>query len=159
MLYNNLVQTSFIGHNFVGIYETTPIGNLDKIRFVEDMTFPLQKAFQCNIPARISIGIDFNSAFLASEQGIVTAAVSTSRNSTAVRAELGSMPTINDVKCNPLVKTTRGKNLSELSKRHSHNDLIKLLSFRFESFEILNGNIGIEPQSATSEFYESAGKD
>ena len=45
MLHSNVGQTNFIGHNFVGIYETTPIGNLDKIRFVEDMTFPLQKAY------------------------------------------------------------------------------------------------------------------
>src|SRR5208283_2621911 len=122
MLHSNVGQTNFIGHNFVGIYETTPIRNLDKIRFVEDMTFPLQQAFQCNVSACISIGIDFNSTLFTSEQGIIRTTVSISRNSTAVRAKLGCMPAINDVKCNLLVKTTRGKNFPKLTKRHSHNN-------------------------------------
>ena len=144
MLYNNR-QTNFIGHNFVGIYKTTPIGNLDKIRFVEDMTFPLQQAFQCNISTCISIGVHYNSAFLASEQGIVSTVMSLP-NSTAVVAELGCMPTINYVKRNSLIKASGIRISLNFPKGILITILLNFLPFGFESFKVLNGNISIIPQ-------------
>ena len=142
VLHSNVGQTNFIGHNFVGIYETTPIGNLDKIRFVEDMTFPLQQAFQCDILARISVTIDYCSAFLASEQCVVSTIMSLP-NSTAVGTELGSMPRINYVQRNMFVKTAGSENLPELTERHSHDNLVESSTFGFEFLEVFNGNIRI----------------
>jgi len=143
MLHSNIEQTNFIGHNFVGVYKTTPIGNLED--FMVSNMLPLQQAFQCNILTCISIGIDYNSAFLTSEQGIICTTVSLT-NSTAVVAELGSMPRIQNVKYDTLVKTTGSKNLLKLEEGHPHYNLVEPLSFGFKSLKILNCYIGIELQ-------------
>jgi hypothetical protein len=122
------------------VYETTPIGNLEG--FSVKRILPLQEAFQCNISACISIGVHDNSALLASEQGIVSTVMSLT-NSTAVVAELGGMPTVYSVQCNILIEATGSEDFSEFAERHPHYDFVELLSFSFESLEILNRNVGI----------------
>jgi hypothetical protein len=150
MLHSNQT-TSFIGQNFVGIYETTPIGNLEH-NLVRSIV-PLQKAFQCNIMTCISVGVHDNSAILTSEQGIVCTTVSLT-NSTAVVAELGCMPTVHNVKHDTLVKATGNEDLLELEKRHPHNYLVELSSFGLESLKIFNRNISIILQGKISYLFD-----
>jgi hypothetical protein len=142
MLHSNVGQTNFIGQAR-SFTKTFPIGNLEG--FMVGKVLPLQEAFQCDVLARIPVGVQFNSAFLAPEQGIVPAFMSLA-NSTAVVAELGSMPAVHNVKRDSLVKTAGSEGFPELSKGHPHNDLIEPFAFGFESFEVLYGNVGIEPQ-------------
>src|SRR5271157_1938566 len=141
MLHNNLVQTNFI-RKHESIYRDSPVGKLDKIRMVRFMTSPLQQGFESNIFARMSIGIDFNSAGLASEQSIIGTVMSLP-NSTAVGTELGCMPCINDVKCNTFVKTPLSKVLFESKERDSHDLSVEPLSLRTELLEVFNGNVSI----------------
>ena len=138
MLHSNR-QTTFIGRQKV-VYKTLPIGNLG-IR-VEGM-FPLQQGFYGDVLACISVGVHQDSA-LGSEQGIVSTVMSLP-NSTAVGAVFGRMPTVHNIQRNVVVETTRGKNLPELEERDSHHRLVELPALSFESFEVLNGDVSIEP--------------
>ena len=56
------------------------------------------------------------------------------------------MPAIHYVQCNSVVETTRRKNLFESVEWDSHDCLIESLSLRTKPLEVLNGNVGIEPQ-------------
>ena len=142
MLHSNVGQTNFIGQTR-SFTETFPIGNLEG--FMVGKVLPLQEAFQSNVLARIPVGVHFNSAFPAPEQGIIPAFVSVA-NSTAVVAELGRMPAVYGVKCDSPVETTGCKDFPELPKGHPHNNFVEFLAFGFKPLEILYGNVGIKSQ-------------
>lgn len=112
-------------------------------------TSPLQQGFYGNIEACLPIGVHFNSAFFASEQGIVSTVMSLP-NSTAVGTELACMPRINDVQRNILVKAPLFKVLLEGKERNTHNLTIESFPFGAESFKVLNRNICIISQSHLS---------
>ena len=136
--FNNRIWTN------ESVYRDSPIGNLERI-MVSGIS-PLQQGFYGNIEACLPIGIDFNSAFLASEQGIVSTVMSLP-NSTAVGTELGRMPRINDIQHNILVKTSLFEILPESKERNTHNLTIESFALRTESLEVLNGNVSIISQS------------
>jgi hypothetical protein len=92
------------------------------------------------------IRVYYSSAFLAPEQGIVSTAMSLT-NSTAMVAELGRMPCINDVQRNILVKIPLHEVLPESKEGNPHDFTIESLSFRTESFEVFNGNVCIVSRS------------
>lgn len=108
-------------------------------------TSPLQQGFYGNIEACLPIGVHFNSALFAPEQGIICTTVSLP-NSTAVGTELACMPRIDDVQRNILVKAPLLKVLLEGKERNTHNLAIEPLSFRTESFKVLNRNVGVISQ-------------
>ncbi len=125
------------------VYGDSPIGNLEV--FMVSNMLPLQQGFDGNIHTRLSIGVHDNSAFLASEQGIISTVMSLT-NSTAVVAELRCMPRINYIQRNILVKTPLHKVTLKSKERNPHDFTIKSLSFRTEPFKVLNGNISIVSQ-------------
>jgi hypothetical protein len=139
MSHSNVGQTNFIGTH-ESVYRDSPIGK-SEIFLVERM-FSLQQGFEGNVLARISIGINFNSAGLASEQGIIPIVMSLS-NSTAVGTELGRMPRINDVKCDCLVETSLDKVFFESEEGNPHDLSVESFSFWTESLEIFYRNIGV----------------
>ena len=148
MSHSNVGQTNFIGTH-ESVYRDSPIGNLEKIRFVENVLSPLQQGFYSNIEACLPIGVDHSSAFLASEQGIICTTVSLP-NSTAVRTELGCMPRINDIQRNILVKAPLNEILLEGKERNTHDFSIESFAFGTEPFEVLNGDVSIISQSHLS---------
>ncbi|MEM3841595.1 MAG: hypothetical protein QXN59_02805 [Candidatus Micrarchaeaceae archaeon] len=141
MLHSNIGQNSFIWTK-EPVYKGSPIGNLDG--FMASNIILLQKGFQSNILACSPVGVDYNSAFLESEQGIVSTAMSLS-NSTAVKAgtELACMPCINNAQHNAFAKIPMLGALPKSKERNSHNFTIGSLAFRIETFKILDGDIGI----------------
>ena len=145
MSHSNVGQTNLIGTH-ESVYRDSPIGNLEKVRIVEIMQSPLQQGFYGNIETCLSIGVHYDSALLASEQGIVSTVMSLP-NSTAAGAELGRMPRINDVQRNILVKAPLRKILLEGKERNAHNLPVELFAFWAESFEFLYGNVGIVSES------------
>ena len=102
MLYNNWRYNRIIGTH-ESVYRDSPIGNQET--FLVRRISPLQQGFDCDILARISIGVHDNSTFFASEQGIICTTVSFT-NSTAVVTELGCMPCIDSIQRNILVKAS-----------------------------------------------------
>ncbi len=129
------------------VYKTTPIGNLEG--FMVSNILPLQQGFYGNILTCLSIRVYDNSAFLASEQGIISTVMSLT-NSTAVVAELGRMPRINDIQYDILVKAPLFKILLESKERNPHDFPIKSFAFWIESLEVFNRNVCIISQSHLS---------
>lgn len=143
MLHSSVGQTNFIGHLSEAVYKASPIGNLEQhpIKGI----VPLQEAFQCGIPARISVGVHDNPAFATSEQGVVSTVMSLP-DSTAAGTELRCVPRIHYVERDVLVKAAGGKNLLELEEGRSHDDPVELPGLGPEPFKVLYGDVRVVPQ-------------
>jgi hypothetical protein len=123
------------------VYRTSPLGNLDRNIWIRDMAIPLQEGFDGDCQRCLPIAIDNLTAF-ALEQRIVGAMPIT--QSTAMSAPFGSVPTINNVQSNVIVKTSLLKNLLELIKRNTHNGFVESPSPDLESFKLLDGNVSVK---------------
>lgn len=135
-----ITQTNFIGTD-ESAYGDSDTGNLDtKSIWVRDM-HPLQHRFDSNSQTGFSIGID-NLTTLASEQGIIGRM--SIPDSTAAGTPFGSVPTINFVQNNIIIKTSLFKNLLEFKEWNPHDCSICSSSDRFEFFELLNSDVRIE---------------
>ena len=143
MLYNNNRFNNRIWTH-ESVYGDSPIGNLEGIT-VSSIP-PFQQGFDCDILARIPVGVHDNSTFLAFKEGIICTTVSLP-NSTAVGTELRGMPRIDDIQRNVLVKAPLNEILLEGKEGNTHNLTIEPFSFWTEPLEVLNGNISIVSQS------------
>gem|GEM_PF-4109389 len=143
MLHRNITQTNIIWTH-EPVYRDSPIGNLEG--FMVSNMLPLQQGFQCNILTCMSVGIDYNSAFLTSEQGIVSTVVSLP-NSTAVGTELTCMPSINSIEPYVFIKASLLENLFKSIERNMHNFTVEPFAFRTKPMKIFYRNICIISQS------------
>lgn len=126
------------------VYRHSPAGKLENM-FGENLITPLQQGFYGNSQRGFPVRVHDLTAFLAFEQGII-AGMPISQ-STAMTTPLGSVVGINNIQCNSFVKTPGFKQLLERIKRNTHNFFVESFSFCRKSFEVLNSNIGIKPQS------------
>jgi hypothetical protein len=68
-------------------------------------------------------------------------------NCTAFGTPFGRMPTIDYIKRDAIVKTTRKENLPNFEEGDSHYSFVEFSAFGFESSKFLNSNVSIESDS------------
>jgi hypothetical protein len=122
-------------------YRDSPAGNLERTSLVRTMSVPLQQGFYSDSKRSFSVAIDGLTAFLAFEQRIV--GTMPLPDSTAVGTPFARVPAINDVQMNIIVEASLSDDASEPIEWDSQYFPIEPLPLRIESFQLLDGNIGI----------------
>lgn len=126
------------------VYRDFPIGKLEEQAMVSGLNVPLQQGFDCDSEACLPVGID-NLPAIAFEERIV-GTVSFSQ-STAMATPFACVPTINNFKNNVFIEAPACQDFSKFCERNPHNFFIEPFAFWAESFEVLNRNVCIKPQS------------
>jgi len=136
------------------VYRTSPLGNLDRNIWIGDMS-PLQEGFDSDSKACFSVAIDNLTTFALEQRIVGTMSIS---QSTAMATPFGSMPTIDNIQFDIIIKTSLFKNLLKFIKRNSHNILIEPSTFWFESFQFFGRNISIISDSKIDNFSNNLSK-
>jgi hypothetical protein len=123
------------------VYRDSSAGKLEGSSLVRTMLVPHSQRFYSNGEARLSVAVHDLPAF-AFEQGIVVTMPAFS-HSTAAATPFRGVVGINNVERDSFVEASCFEVLPEQVEGDSHDFSVEFLGFGVESFEVLNGDVGI----------------